>query len=91
MEKSDSTSDLRYWPRRPKPQVVLVNEAGVGTDWNVTSGDCKGQELLLVNPKNSYAQETEEIDNKIFYLKDNNNNHYCVTQWHELTISRMVK
>jgi len=44
----------------------LVNETGVGTDWNVTSGNRLGYELLLVNPKNSYAQETEKIGNKYF-------------------------
>jgi len=42
----------------------LANEAGVGTDWNVTSNDCIGYEFLLVNPKNSYAQETDKIGNK---------------------------
>jgi hypothetical protein len=45
----------------------LAKDAGVGTDWNVTSGDCMGyNKFVLVNPKNYYAQEKEKIGNKNF-------------------------
>jgi hypothetical protein len=43
----------------------LGNDAGIGTDCGVTSGDCMRYGFLLVNPKISYAQETKKSNKNV--------------------------